>query len=260
MMKRFLLIAALATLTIGVQAQERLFLSTYNGTNLSRYDGKVCTISADRYMFTGWNTISLPFSMNEQELNNAFGTNCRLEKLVSADEAANTVTLNFLDCKDGGIEANTPYMLYYCGETGNVKITKEAEVTNAPSVITLTTPTGEVVTMTGAAKHIEADGFYGVLARDNAEVRFVSLNDAATNGFFATRCYIQLSSGTDKILKAQHLGKGDVTSINAIATGDQVVDVFNTAGTKIATHISAAEVSNLRPGLYIVKGQKIIVK
>ena len=259
-MKKALLIVALAAITLGSQAQERLFLSTYNGTNLSRYDGKVCTITADRYMFTGWNTISLPFAMNEQELNDAFGTNCRLEKLVSADEAANTVTLNFMDCKDGGIEANTPYMLYYCGETGNVKIKKEAEVTNAPSVITLTTPAGDVVTMTGTAKHVDAEGLYGVLARDNAEVRFVSLNDAGTNGFFATRCYIQLSSGTDKILKAQHLGKGEITSINAIAASDEVVDVYNAAGAKIATRISAAEVSNLRPGLYIVKGQKIIVK
>jgi len=259
-MKKLLIIAAMAAITLGVQAQEKLTLSTYNGTNIARYDGKVCQVNVSRYMFTGWNTLSLPFSMTEQELNEAFGSDCQLEKLVSAEDNVQGITLNFIDCKAGGLQANTPYMLYYTGESATKKIVKEAEVTDAPSAIILNTPCGDVVTMTGASKHTEADGLYGVMARDNSEVKFVSVGGENTNGFYATRCYIRLASGTDKLLTARHLGYGQATSIAAIASQDELVDVYNTAGTKVASQVRASEVNSLRSGLYIVKGQKILVK
>lgn len=259
-MKKLFIIAALSALTMSAQAQEKLNLSTYNGTNIARYDGKVCNVTVNRYMFTGWNTISLPFSMTEQELNETFGNDCKLEMLISAEDNAQGITLNFIDCKAGGLQANTPYMLYFTGESGNKKFVKEAEIMDAQSNIILTTLNGETVTMTGAAKHTEADGLYGVMARDNAEVKFVSVGGENTNGFYATRCYIRLSSGTDKKLTARHLGYGEATSIAAIANKDEIVDVYNLAGTKVASQIRASEVSNLHSGLYIVKGQKILVK
>ena len=39
-MKKMMVIAAMAALSLGAMAQEKLTLSTYNGTNLTRYDGK----------------------------------------------------------------------------------------------------------------------------------------------------------------------------------------------------------------------------
>lgn len=260
-MKKLLVIAAMAALSLGVQAQEKLILSTYNGTNLAKYDGKMCNITVNRYVFTGWNTVALPFSMSEQELNDVFGSDCRLERLFSAeDNDMNGVTLNFIDCKQSGLEANTPYMLYYTGEAGNKKIVKQAEVTQGQATLTFTTQSGEKVTMEGAQTQTEGQGLYGVLARDNSEVRFVSVGMENTTGFYATRCYIRLSSGTSKLLTAQHIGYGEATSINAIARQDELVDVYNTAGAKVASQIPANQVNNLHNGLYIVKGQKILVK
>ena len=259
-MKKLFMIAAMAALTLGAQAQERLYLSTYGGTNLQKYDGKVCNISVSRTVFTGWNTIALPFSMSEQELNDVFGNDCKLERLTSVEDNANGVTLNFVDCKAEGMQANTPYMLYYTGETGTRRITTEKEVTEGQAAITMATPSGEVVTMESAMKQVPGDGLYGVLARDNDEVKFVSVGEEKTTGFYATRCYIRLSSGTSKLLTARHLGNGEATSINAIAQQDELVDVYNTAGVKVASQVRAAEVNNLRPAIYIVKGQKILVK
>ena len=140
------------------------------------------------------------------------------------------------------------------------KIEKEAEISDGQSAITLTTASGEVVTMTGAAMHTDAEGLYGVMARDNAEVKFVSVGDQNTNGFYATRCYIHLSSGTTKAITARHMGYGEATSINAIASHDELVDVYSISGVKVASQIPAAEVSSLRPAVYIVKGQKVMVK
>ena len=260
-MKKLLVIAAMAALSLGAQAQEKLILSTYNGTNLAKYDGKVCDITVNRYIFTGWNTVALPFSMNEQELNDVFGSDCRLERLVSAeDNGMNGITLNFIDSKQSGIEANTPYMLYYTGEAGNKKIVKQAEVTQGQAMLTFTTQSGDKVTMEGALKQTDGQGLYGVLARDNSEVRFVSVGEENTTGFYATRCFIHLASGTSKLLTANHIGNGEATSINAIARQDELVDVYNTAGAKVASQIRPADVNNLRPAIYIVKGQKILVK
>lgn len=260
-MRKLFIIAAMSALTLGVQAQEKLFLSTYNGTNLEKFDGKTVDVTVNRYIFTGWNTIAMPFSLSEQELDEFFGSDCRLERLTGVeDNSRGGVTLNFMNVKSHGLQANTPYMLYYTGESGNVKIVKQAEVADGQAALTFFTESGDMVTMEGARSHVDAGGLYGVLARDNSEVKFVSVGGEQTTGFYATRCYIRLSSGTDKQLTAQHLGYGEATAINAVAAKDEIVDVYNAAGAKVASQIRAAEVNKLRSGLYIVKGQKVLVK
>ena len=89
-MKKFYLIAAMVLMTLAASAQQTLNISTYNGTNLARYDGQEYNVVVNRYMFTGWNTIALPFSVTEDELNEAFGSDCQLEKLVAVEANGNT--------------------------------------------------------------------------------------------------------------------------------------------------------------------------
>ena len=258
-MKKLLIMAAMAVASVGAQAQTKLFLSTYNGTNLEKYDGTTCDVTVNRQLFTGWNTLSLPFAMNEQELNDVFGSDCRLERLAGVEESGNDICLNFADCKRDGLQANTPYMLYYTGDIGTKTIRKETVVAQAPAVLTFTTASGDVVTMNGAQKHVDANGLYGVLAIDNSEVRFVAV-DETTSGFYATRCYIQVASGTSKKLNARHLGYNETTTISAIATGEELVDVYNLQGNKVASQMRADQVNDLRPAIYIVKGHKVLVK
>lgn len=259
-MKRLYMIAALAVATLAAQAQEKLYLSTYNGTNIEKFDGKICDVTANRLVFHGWNTIALPFNMTETEVNETFGSDCRLEKLIGAQQNGNSVQLNFQDCKAAGIEANTPYILYYTGETTSKKIAKEALVSNQQPALTYEVKgTGETVTMSGVQSHIDGAGLYGILAVDNSDAKFVKV-EPTTNGFYATRCFVKLSSGTEKTLIASHFAAGDPTAIEAIANAEELVDVYNTAGVKVASKIQASEVSKLQPNVYIVKGQKIVVK
>ena len=260
-MKKLYLIAALSLATLATQAQEKLYLSTYNGTNIEKYDGKMCDVTVNRYVFTGWNTVALPFAMSEQELNETFGQNCRLEKLVGAEQQGQTITLSFQDCKARGLEANTPYILYYTGEPGTKKIAKQAIVADRQPALTLDVTNGVgTVTMSGTKKHTEADGLYGILARDNAQAQFVKV-DEASNGFYATRCYIELSGADDVRLVSRHLAAGETTGIAAVAGQDELVDVYNTAGVRVASQVSAAEAGrSLQPGIYVVKGQKIMIK
>lgn len=256
-MKKLYLIAAMAIATISGNAQEKLMLSTYNGTNVEKYDGKICNVTVNRYMFTGWNTIALPFDVSADELTATFGSDCKLERLVSAENVGDAVQLNFIDCKADGMQANTPYILYYAGEASNKKLTKEAQVINAQALTSVSTQRGDIVTMAGVQAKTSGIGFYGILAKDNAEARFAKV-DASLSGFLATRCYVQLNGSATQLL-TKHLNPNEITSINAIARNGEKVDVYNVNGVRVAS-VRTSEVSNLQPGIYVVKGQKVLVK
>lgn len=259
-MKKLLLTAAFALGCIGMQAQETLTLSTYKGTDLAKYAGKTLNVSVNRYIFNGWNTISLPFSLTEAQVNETFGSDCKLEKLVGVENDGQNIKLNFQNCKSEGIKANTPYILHYTGETGTKKFKVEnVTVADAPAVLTYTAEgTGETVTMACAKLQKESQGLYGIWAKDNAEAAFVNV-DTAINGFYATRCYVQLSNGNSTLLTTNHISD-EVTNINAIAKTGELVDVYNISGVKVAGKIAASEVNNLQKGIYVVKGKKVLVK
>ena len=259
-MKKFYLIAMMALATMSVNAQQKVILSTYAGTSVEKYDGRECNVTVNRYMFTGWNTISLPFAVSESELNEIFGSDCRLEKLVGAEQEANGIRLDFQDCKSDGIEANVPYIIYYTGEAANKKINKLATLTAGQAALTFDVRgSNETVTMACAQTHIDGLGFYGVLAVDNAEARFTPV-DESKSGFYATRCYVKVSSGTDAMLRTNHLAAGELSSINAVAVSNKRVDVYTISGVKVATNVRASELSKMQPGVYVVNGQKVLVK
>ncbi len=259
-MKKFYLIIAMTVMALAVNAQQTLNLSTYSGTNLEKFDGKECKVNVNRYVFNGWNTIALPFSMTESELNEVFGPDCRLEQLVGAEEMNGKVTLFFQDCKANGIESNVPYILYYNGENGSVKITKNAYISDAQPVLGYDVKgSDEYVSMEGAKMHTTGIGFYGVLAADNSDAKFVSV-DESLNGFHATRCYVKLASGNSKILATQHLAAGETSSISDIVRSGDKVDVYTISGMRVANGINASQVNKLQPGIYVVNGQKIVVK
>lgn len=259
-MKKIYLIMAFAISALAVSAQQVLTLSTTNGSNIDRYDGQVCKVNMNRYVFNGWNTISLPFALTESELNEAFGSDCKLERLVGAEEVGGIVSLFFQDCKAGGIEANVPYLLYYTGENGSKRISKETLVSKGESTLGFAVKGGsEYVEMGGAQKILKGTGLYGILAVDNAEAKFVAVDDTK-GGFHATRCFVKLDSGNATTLATYHLAAGETTSISAIVNGSAQVDVYNISGMKVATGISATQVSSLQPGIYVVNGQKVVVK
>lgn len=256
-MKKLLLMAAFALGCISASAQQTLTLSTYKGTDLSKYDGQTLNVSVSRYLFNGWNTISLPFQMTEEQVNETFGSDCQLEKLVGVEsDGFNEVTLIFQDCKKEGIQPNTPYILYYNGENGSKSFTAENVVIyNGIAEAAFTAEgSGETVRMRAAQVQTEPQGLYGILAKDNSEAVFVNV-DTTTNGFYATRCYIQMSNGNSAMLKTNHIAAGELTSIKSVAQEDETVEVFNLSGVKVADNIQG-----LQPGIYVIKGKTVMVK
>ena len=259
-MKKIYLIALMAVMTLAASAQQRVVLNTGSGTNLEKYDGMECQVTANRYLFHGWNTIALPFDLTTEELNDCFGADCRLEKLVAAETEASSVVVYFQDCKAEGLKADVPYILYYNGENGSRKIAKVATIYNENAVISYDVRNAaETVSMVGVKKHIDGVGYYGVLAADNAEAKFVKV-DKSKNGFYATRCYVTLSSGNDTQLVTRHLAAGEIAGISDVVVGNTKVDVYNISGAKVATGIKASQVNKLQPGIYVINGQKVLVR
>lgn len=258
-MKKLLCMIALAGFALTAWSQTPLRLSTYSGTSVERYDGQQCDVTADRHLFTGWNTISMPFAMTEQEIDDILGQGVKLERLVGVTQQGTEIVLNFQDCKAEGIQANVPYILYYPGETGTKRLHVNAQVANKESKVTFTTSGGVEVTMNGAAAKTDGKGLYGILAINNVDANFTSIdNDKAF--FYATRCYISISGEQQFTLTPNHLGAGEVTSINEIAAANDIIDVYNVLGMRVAHSIKAGDVNDLAPGIYVVKGRKILVK
>ena len=259
-MKKIYVIMALALSSLSVSAQQVLNISTSKGTALDQYAGKEYRVNVSRYLFHGWNTLTLPFAVSEAELNEAFGADSRLEQLVGAEETNGMVTLFFQDCKSDGLRPNTPYLLYYTGENSTKRLSKTAVVDNSTSLTWFDVKgSADRVQMVGAQRYVNENGLYGVLAVDNAEAQFVAV-DEGKSGFYATRCYVKLDSGTDKLLRTVHLAEGEVTGISQAVASGAKVDVYNISGVKVASGVSADQIGQLQPGIYVVNGQKVAVK
>ena len=78
--------------------------------------------------------------------------------------------------------------------------------------------------------------------------------------FYATRCFITTSGIEHYTLTTRHLAAGETTSITDIVAGNEIVDVYNILGMRVATGIQATDVNNLEPNIYIVNGRKVLVK
>ena len=255
-MKKLLLMAALALGCMSASAQNTLTLSTYKGTDVTKYDGQTMDVSVSRYLFKGWNTISLPFAMSAEKVNEVFGSDCKLEKLVGIENDGVYIVLNFQDCKANGIEANVPFILYYTGENESKQFTvKGAKIfAGISSLVFKAEGTGETVKMSGAQQQTEPQGLYGILAKANSEAEFVSV-DETTNGFYATRCFVEMSNGNATLLKTKHLAAGEVSSIKSVVKTNDKVEVFNLSGIKVADSIE-----DLEPGIYVINGKTVAVK
>lgn len=258
-MKKSFLIAAFALGTLAASAQT-VSLSTYKGTDIAKFDGQALKVSVSRYVLNGWNTISLPFAVPAEMVEEVFGSDCRLEKLVGAEGNASQITLNFMDCKAEGMEAGAPYILYYSGQPTVKRIVVDnAVLQNTQSPAVFRTVGGVEVTFAGVQQQKEGEGLYGILAKDNAEATFVNAG-AVANGFFATRCSISLSSGTYAQITTNHLSAGEATSVSTVLRTNEKADVYSLSGTKVANGLNANSIGSLPAGVYVVNGKKVTVR
>ncbi len=251
--RNLLVAAGCMMLSLSAMAQSKaLYLSSVSGTKVAQYDGQTRNITMYRNVYTGWNTLCVPFDMTADELNTTFGQSCRLEKLQSVTLENGTYYLNFTDVKAEGLKANTPYLLYYTGENKSLKLAvDEAVVHYDADPCNVFSVGGAKIKFAGATTHIEANGQFGIYVRDNAEANFAEVS-AETTGFYATRCYITATGVSNPKFVSRH--------------GDDATAIRNIAGTAAGTtdgavyDLNGVRQNSLQQGVNVVEGKKVYVK
>lgn len=247
----------------GTASAQRLTTNTVDPKDLAPYDGQTIDLTLYRYIFKGWNTVCFPFTMTEQELNAAFGEDCRLETLVGVENNGQATKLNFKDVKPDGLQANTPYILYSDRQSGVRTIhLPEAQITIGDVVKTFSDNTGTEVSFSGVTQKQGTQGVYGIIAKDNANAAFVDASQV--DRVYASRCYIKVNNGeTTRLLTSNHIDYNvtGIQDIQASATAtDEPVDVYNISGIRIAKNLPLSRINSLGKGVYVVKGRTIWVR
>ena len=249
-MKKIFTLIAVCCIAMSVNAQKRISISTWSKTDLVKYDNQTKDVSMLRYMFNGWNTFCVPFSMTERQIDEVFGNDCRVETLVGAEGTSAAVDVYFDDVKSKGIEANKPYLIYYTGESKyiSIRLTDVKICADGSRDITFNTEDGTPVTFAGTFDHIDGVGTYGILAADNGSVNFAPVN-ANHNGLYPTRCNLTVMNASNAKVVSHH---GTPTGINALKNDIQRLNA--------KYNINGVKVNNDAKSIIIEKGKKYINK
>ena len=210
-------------------------------------DAKVAierTLSSDY-----WNTLCLPFSLNEDQIKATFGEGTIITKFEDVNEGGTVMT--FVEATS--IEAGKPYLF------------KPANTVPNPVFegVTITSADAGSVTVTNTNGNYAFVGTYSKkdMATDQSEVFIttsgkLSYPAAGTNTIKGMRAFIQLPETTNAKAFILKIG-GEATSIDTIDGGllNGNATIYNLNGQKMSS-----DINGLAKGLYIVNGKKMIVK
>lgn len=224
------------------------FAPAYNLT-----DGvSIPTTSLSNLQFTrtfksGWNTLILPFATTAEQLGAE-----EVDQLSSLSTDHNWV--NFEKVESGELEANKPYLVKFA-DAQDVTLYYGGEVTTAGDLTTTASATsgnGQVSYVGNYVASMNMNGKYGVY-----EDQIVQ---GGTNALLpSTACYFEFKNVANPAALSVKFGNGETTSISTITApaAAKAAGVYNIQGIKLN---STGSTAGLPAGLYIVNGQKVLVK
>ncbi len=207
---------------------------TYANVTLNR------TIKADT-----WNTFVVPFDITNAELTTAFGDDVAVAEYSDAGDSEDAVTVTFTTMDTPAITANVPVLL----KTSTAKANTD-DVVFSGKVIDTATPTleGTYFDFVGSydASTTIAEGDYYL----STNMLYKSTGLGST--IAGTRAYLQAKSTEARIANFSIDGEGGTTTgINVVEMAKDGEAVYNLNGQKM-------ENQNLRKGLYIINGRKVV--
>ena len=251
MTKKSLLMGAMLMVSSALMAQSsNLYISSYSAANVEKCDGQTKNVTMSREMFKGWNTLCLPVSLTAEEVKAAFGDDCKLEALQGVTANGNTYYLDFQNATE--VKANIPYLVYYAKENGVAKIkANDAKVEYVAEPKQTFNVAGATISLVGATKIVQAEGLYGIYAKDNAEAKFVNV-DVTNSAFPVTRCYITATGVENPVFVATHNAvkpnKNDKKSRLSVSAAEKSSDaVYN---------INGMQMKSAGKGVSIINGKK----
>lgn len=256
------------------------------------YDNKAVHVIYNRHFDAGkWQTICLPYSMNNFQLKQQFGDNAKVVLLRDVQEGVNgaQTTANFVYHMNQDIIAGYPYLIYPSKSTNVIE-------TNAYlGEGTSDTPSASMTPLTISAKGPNlvsfptADNTYGGLDCYDCVANFKTgvnvpkgsyvlsngkLTRVMTEGGItapAFMSYLKYTGGSDASFLAKtridatnyaDVDYDEATNIEDVLLGSGIVgaktDVYSINGMKVRSNTD--DLNGLPKGIYVVNGKKYIVK
>ncbi len=200
------------------------------------------TVTVERTVKDGFNTVCMPFDLTAEQVANAFGENAKVYEFSENSADANDVTINFNAKNENTIAANVPVLI------GNATASTETKTFN------------NVMFMSGEAK----------VAGTNFD--FVGTYEGSTtieeNDYFIGNGAIYKSTGNTTI-KAFHAyldNKVGATEARLFIDGVETTGINEVIGKMSEVRdgsfydLQGRKVANPSRGLYIINGHKVVVK
>lgn len=250
------------TFTIAVSEPTEIVLDEASTTVPSATAGAEDLLVKRTLKANTWSTICLPFSMTEAQVKAAFGDDVQLAEFVDyeAEEVAGdicSITVNFddVDLSSYGFEANFPYLIKVSSPLTEFTVTAKVEPDEDEAVSEYTNG------KSGSRKEVYGT-FKGVLHSGG----YVPANDLflSDNKFYystgistikAFRAYLNLVDvmPSSSASVAIRINEG-TTRVEGLSTPAQTGNAYDLSGRKMLSD------KNLEKGVYVIDGQKVVVK
>lgn len=239
------------------------------------------TITLDR-SFTAkkWNTICLPFTMTEREVENVFGNGTELIILdrVNVDEGHAQIFMTYHEIQS--ILAGYPYLIKPTQNVDHIEVHNKAidpaqqvmEFTNngytSKGVSGFCNPQVFSSSLTGMASDVTASAYLtaGDIYLANNTL-YISRGQSFLKGY---RSYLKKEDDGSAPAKSVNFNyfkaweEDEVTAIKVCEMSDEALDSFETKKMNGVFSVTGQKVSNtlngLTKGIYILNGKKVIVK
>ena len=257
-MKRILLsLMAIATLSVPSMAQNNvrnLYTSSHN-LDCKQLQNTEQTVQINRYLFAGYNTLCLPMTVSNEQLQQV-APGIRLERMVAIQQEGNTLNLCFIDCTNEGLQAGVPYLIF-SPKTQNLRL-KNTEATNLNdnlATVRLSDNQGNTVSFGSSWQAVSKDGLYGIPAKQEAKVlESILIRTDAEKVILPTRCGFnwENQSGSAEDILIRHIQNlNEVTGINELSND-------NASNSKSMYDLSGRKISTAKKGVVIQNGKKVI--
>lgn len=218
--------------------------SSGNSDIISEYNGKPCNVTLTRTIVPGsYNTLSLPFDVDNVLLKEKFGEDVELAELSGTHMDNETLYFDFAPAD--AITAGVPYLIYVSNAVESPITFNAVTVKNGTQPVTTSLadfiPVFDVKTLDNGNENIL---FLGA----NNTLYYPSTTSGAMKGF---RAYFEVkgeAQGAKAMVMMDNSLTGVKTILNENLQNEQVYDLQGRMVTRPAK------------GLYIVNGKKVIIK
>ena len=255
-MKRFLLsLMAIATLCVPVSAQNRVknLYASSEKLNIEQLSNMEQTVQLNRYLFAGYNTLCLPMSVSNEQLQKV-ASGARLERMAAIGQEGNTLTLYFIDCTNEGIQAGNPYLIFSPKtQYLSFKNTEVSGLSDQIATIRLSDGKGNTVSFGSSWETIRENGLYGIPAKQDTKVlQSILIRTDMEKAFMPTRCgfnWEQQSADATEI---------NIRHIQSLAEVTGIQGIENQKIENVIYDLNGRKLSSAKKGIVIQNGRKVL--